>query len=175
MVLVRPRQQVFTQSGLAVIALMLPVLAVLYWLTIPAGTWLMVTVALLLVLAVIAYFVVIYRQAGILVSPSGVRESGFVGLRRHISQDEIKSMLLVSIYRGLTVDAEEQLFVIGSNGNTLLRMRARYWDHADILRVVGMLDAPATVITEPQTLDQFGSKYSALLFWFERRPRRSCD
>lgn len=170
--LLRPRRQVFTQSGLAVIALMLPVIAVLYWLTIPAGSWFIVTLALLIVLVVIGYFVVIYRQAGILVSPAGVRESGFLGLRRPILQEEIKSLLLVSIYRGLTLDAEEQLFVIGMDGTTLLRMRARYWDHDDIRRLVDLLDAPATVISEPQTLDEFGSKHSALLFWFERRPRR---
>ncbi|PPL19971.1 hypothetical protein GY24_03435 [Microterricola pindariensis] len=172
-VVVRPREQVFTQSGLAVTALLLPVFAVLYWLTIPAGTWHIVALAKLIAIVVIARFVVIYHRANIAISPTGVRESGFTGLRREIRMEEIESVLLVSLYRGATVDTEEQLFVIGKDGSTLLRMRARYWAHEDILRVADAIEAPATVISSPQTLDEFRREHSRLLFWFERRPRRS--
>ncbi|AMB59430.1 hypothetical protein [Microterricola viridarii] len=163
----------FTQSGLAILALLIPIFAVLYWLTIPSGGWLIVVLFKLIVIAVIARFVLIYHQAGVFVSPVGVRESGFTGLRRQIHANEIESLLLVSMYSGLTVDVEEHLFVIGHDGRTLLRMRARYWSHDAIGRVIDTLDVPATIIRDPQTINEFRREHSKLLFWFERRPRRS--
>ncbi len=153
-------------------ALLVPVFAVLYWLTIPSGTWPIVAVVKFLSVAVVAVFVVIYQRAGITVSRTSVQESGYLGLRRQIAADEIAKLLLLPIYRGLTLETETHLFAIGHDGRTLLRMRARYWSNEDIQRVADTLDVPATIISEPQTINQFRSEHPSLLFWFERRPGR---
>lgn len=165
----RPREQVFTQSMLAAAALLVPVFAVLYWLTIPSGTWLIVVAAKALVLVVLVLLGVTFYRTSVTVSASGVRESGFAGPRRDIPRDEVEYVLFVSFYRGHTLDTEQHLFIVGHDGSTLVRMRGRYWAVADMRRVIEVLGAPATTIDEPQSLNEFTRENASLLYWHERR------
>ena len=167
--ILRPREQVFLQGRLAAIALLLPFFAVLYWLTIPSGGWVGVLVAQVLTMLLIAGVAVLYRRASIEVSPAGVREFGLRGLHRRVPRDEVSSILQVCFYRGLSTDTELQLFVLGRDGSTVLRMRGRYWSATDMRTVIDALGAPATIINEPQTIDEFRQAHSSLLYRHERR------
>lgn len=168
-VILRPREQIFLQGRLAAIALLLPFFAVLYWLTIPSGAWVTVLVAQVLTMLLIAGLAVLYRRASIAVSPEGVREFGLRGLHRQVPREQVSSVLQVCFYRGLSTDTELQLFVIGRDGSTVLRMRGRYWRSSDMRTVIDALGAPATIINEPQTIDEFRQAHSSLLYWHERR------
>lgn len=165
----RPREQVFTQSMLAAAALLVPIFAVLYWLTIPSGTWLIILLAKALVLGVLVVLGMTFYRTSITVSSTGVRETGFAGPRRYISRDEVEYVLFVSFYRGHTLDTEDHLFIVGPDGNTLVRMRGRYWTAADMRRVIDVLGAPATIIDEPQSLTEFMRENASLMYWHERR------
>lgn len=165
----RPREQVFTQSMLAAAALLVPVFAVLYWLTIPSGTWLLVVVAKVLVVGILIYLGSVFYRTSVRVSPTGVRETGFAGPRRYIPRDEVEYVLFVSFYRGHTLDTENHLFIVGHDGDTLLRMRGRYWTTDDMRRVIEVLGAPATIINEPQSINDFMRENASLLYWHERR------
>lgn len=165
----RPREQVFLQGRLAAVALLLPFFAVLYWLAIPSGAWFGVLIAQVLTMLLIAGLAVLYRRASIEVSADGVREFGLRGLHRRVSRDDVSSVLQVSFYRGLSTDSEAQLFVIGTDGSTALRMRGRYWSTSDMRTVIDALGAPATIISEPQTIEEFQRTHSSLLYWHERR------
>lgn len=165
----RPREQVFTQTILAAAALLVPVFAVLYWLTIPSGAWLIVVIAKVLVVGALIFFSLIFTRAAIEVSATGVRESGFAGQHHRIPRDEVEFVLSVPFYRGHTLDTEDQLFIVGRDGKTLLRMRGRYWTTADMRRVIDVLGAPATIIDEPQSISEFMRENASLLYWHERR------
>ncbi|RZU66342.1 hypothetical protein EV379_2698 [Microterricola gilva] len=165
----RPREQVFTQTILAAAALLVPIFAVLYWLTIPSGTWMIIVIAKVLVVGLLVLFGSIFYRTSITVSAAGVRESGLGGLRRYIPRDEVEYVLFVSFYRGHTLDTENQLFIVGHDGNTLVRMRGRYWTAADMRKVLDILGAPATIIDEPQPINEFMRENAALLYWHERR------
>ncbi|HEY9425261.1 MAG TPA: hypothetical protein VIP54_10730 [Microterricola sp.] len=159
----------FTQSMLAAAALLVPVFAVLYWLTIPSGTWLLVVVAKVLVVGILIYLGSVFYRTSVRVSPTGVRETGFAGPRRYIPRDEVEYVLFVSFYRGHTLDTENHLFIVGHDGDTLLRMRGRYWTTDDMRRVIEVLGAPATIIDEPQSINDFMRENASLLYWHERR------
>lgn len=165
----RPREQVFTQTILAAAALLVPIFAVLYWLTIPSGTWLIVVIAKVLMVGVLVLFSLGFTRASIEVSATGLRESGFAGPRRRIPREEVEFVLFVRFYRGHTLDTEDQLFVVGHDGKTLLRMRGRFWKTADMRRVIDVLGAPATIIDDPQSITDFMRENASLLYWHERR------
>lgn len=164
-IVVRPRRYLYTQGTLTVIALLLPVFAVLFWLTIPPGTWPVVLLAALATIAVFARLVMIYRRAAVIASPSGVHESGFFGPRRRIERAEIGSLLYCSLYRGATLDTEEHLYVLGTSGRVLLRMRGRYWSADGIRRVVEALGLPTTGTSEPLTREEFARAHPGLRMW----------
>lgn len=168
-VILSPREQIFLQGRLAAIALLLPVFAVMYWLTVPSGTWVGVLVAQTLIVFLIVGLAVLYRRARIEVTPMGLREFGLRGLHRRISRDDISQVLQVSFYRGLSTETELQLFVIGHNGSTILRMRGRYWSNESMQTVIDAAGAPITIVGDPQTVEEFQCTHSALLYWHERR------
>ncbi|MEO6826629.1 MAG: hypothetical protein ABI255_02895 [Microbacteriaceae bacterium] len=175
----RPPAAVLREGVLAVLALTTPLFAVLYWLTIPFGSWPPVLLAHIAVLLLTLTGLVAYLATSIQIGPDGIRERGFFGQVSNIPLGCVASVLMVEVYRGSSQDTLPQLFLRGTDGRLLLRMRGQFWQREDMARVADALDAPvapmtapmATPMTGPVTISELRASHPRLLSWFERRPR----
>ena len=164
-----PHRSLFRQALLATIAFLLPVTAVLYWITIPNGPWIVVLVTHILASLAFAIASWSYFAVGVWVSPTGIAERGFFGRRSYHPASDIESILLVQTFHGST-ETVPQLFVCGLNNTQLVRMRGQFWSEADMRRVPEILDIPITEVAESLTPSELLQEYRSLLYWFERRP-----
>ena len=151
------------------LALFSPIFAVLYWLTVPEGTWLPVAVAQLGVTVVFGLGVVGFHRTGIWVDHSGITERGFFGRVDSYPAAEVGSILLLELYLGDALDTNAHLFVVGVDGRRLVRMRGQYYSHAAMDTVIEQLGAPVVRVSEPMTLRELNRARPELLYWFERR------
>ena len=71
--ILRPHRHLFSRGVVAVLALTTPVFAVLYWLTVPSGSWPWVLLAHVLTIAVLVLGVYSYFSTTITLGPEGVR------------------------------------------------------------------------------------------------------
>jgi len=170
-VVLRPHRDLFTRGLTAILALTTPVFAVLYWLTIPDGDWTFVLGAHVLVVLATIVGVYGFFSATITLRPDGVRERGFFGRTLLVRPGDVRSILLVRLYDGSTLDTLPQLFVTGEDGRVLLRMRGQFWSTEDIERVAEELDRPVTRPEDFMTMTQLSRTSPELLYWFERLPR----
>ncbi|WP_426623106.1 hypothetical protein ACPPVW_10680 [Leifsonia sp. McL0607] len=170
-VVLRPDRDLFARGLTAILALTTPVFAVLYWLTIPDGDWTFVLGAHVLV--VLATIVGVYRffSATVTLRADGVRERGFFGRTRLVRPLDVRSILMLRLYDGSTLDTLPQLFVADHDGQVLLRMRGQFWSAEDMERVAEELDRPVTRPEDFMTMAQLRRISPELLYWFERLPR----
>lgn len=151
------------------LALFSPIFAVLYWLTVPEGTWLPVVVAQAGVTAVFGLSVVAFHRTGIWVDHSGITERGFFGRVDSFPAASVGSILMLDLYLGDALDTNAHLFVVGVDGRRLVRMRGQYYSHFAMDTVIEQLGAPVVRVTEPMTLRELNRARPELLYWFERR------
>ncbi|MFC5929264.1 hypothetical protein D6T64_03135 [Cryobacterium melibiosiphilum] len=169
MQLLRAEASVYRTIGLGVLALFAPIFAVLYWLMIPAGTWLWVASAqLVATLACLAALLGAYR-AYVRVGASGLSERGILGHVSNVGVSDVASVILLDLYRSAALDTQPQLFVVGHSGELLMRMRGQFWTQEAMDTVVDELGAPVTRVPEPLTLLDLNRWKPGLLYWFERR------
>jgi len=166
----RPHRHVLTHGVIAALALTTPVFAVLYWLTIATGGWLAVLIAQVALLLLLALLILGYFGTAIQVSPTGVRERGFLGSIRRTSREAIDSILLIEVYRDSALDTRPNLFVCGADGAVLVRMRGQYWSRDDMELVADTLDLPVKTMARSLTLGELRRARPDLLYWFERFP-----
>ena len=169
----RPHAHLFTRGIVAVLALTTPVFAVLYWATIPAGPWPFVIGLHLLVVAATTVAVLAFFSTTIEFGPDGVAKRGFFGRTVVVRSGTVKSVAIVNLYEQSTLDTLPQLFVTGTDGRVLIRMRGQFWAVEDMERVAEELDVPVTRYVESMTLTELRRSSPELLFWFERFPRRA--
>lgn len=167
----RPYRSLFVRGLIALLALTTPVFAVLYWLTIPGGQWLLVLIAHVVVVGATVLGVRSFFGTTITLRADGVRERGFFGRTVLVRPADVGSIVLVQLYEGSTLDTLPQLFVTGTDGRLLLRMRGQFWPLADMERVAEELDVPVTRPEDSMTLTQLRRTSPELLYWFERMPR----
>ena len=167
----RPFRSLFVRGLVAILALTTPVFAVLYWLTIPDGPWAVVLVAHLLVIAATVLGVFAFFSTTITLRADGVRERGFFGRTVLVRPSDVGSIVLIQLYESSTLDTLPQLFVTGTDGRLLLRMRGQFWPLEDMERVAEELDVPVTRPEDSMTLTQLRRTSPELLYWFERMPR----
>lgn len=173
-VTVRVRRRLLSQGALAVCALVLPLLIALYWLTIPAGTWPWVAAAQGVVMVTVALAVIQYFRVSITATPTELIEHGFFGLTTHAPIERIGRAVLLEMHRSASAESQLQMFVLGHNGEVLLRMRGEYWSRSSINRIAAQLvTVPIEHVEHPVTLDEMQRTNPRMLYWFERRPQRS--
>lgn len=165
----RPRGRLLRHSAIAVLAFCAPILSVLYWLTVPTGTWLPVAAAQVVLMVLCALAFIAYRRTGIWVDDSGITERGFFGRVDSFEADEVGSILLLELYLGDALDTHAHLFVTGTDGRLLVRMRGQYYSHSSMDVVIEQLAAPVVRVDEPMTLRELNRARPELLYWFERR------
>jgi hypothetical protein len=166
----RPHRHLFARGVIAIFALTTPVFAVLYWLAIPTGGWPLVLVAHLLIVTATVLCVYSFLNVTITLGVDGVRERGFFGRVIRVRPGEVGAIMLVQLYESSTLDTLPQLFITGTDGQLLIRMRGQFWSLENMERVAEELDVPVTRPQESMTLAQLRRTSPELLYWFERLP-----
>ena len=165
----RPHGRLLLQTGLSVLALVAPVSAVLFWLSIPNGTWRPVLIAQVVLLSICALAYLAYTRTIIRVDAAGISERGFMGMVTNFSAEEIDSIVLLDLYQSGALDTQPQLFVTGADGRLLVRMRGQYYSRGAMDTVIDQLGVPVVRVPEPMTLQDLNRARPELLYWFERR------
>ncbi|KRC52070.1 hypothetical protein ASE16_03155 [Leifsonia sp. Root227] len=170
-VVLRPHAHLFARGIIAILALTTPVFAVLYWLTIPDGVWPLVLGVHIVVIAGTTLAVLAFFSTTIQLSRDVVRERGFFGRTVDVLPGSVGQVILVNLYEGSTLDTQPQLFITGTDGRLLIRMRGQFWALEDMERVAEELDVPVTRRADSMTLSELRRASPGLLYWFERLPR----
>ena len=165
----RPHGRLLLQTGLSVLAFVAPVSAVLFWLSIPSGNWQPVAIAQVVLLSICALAFLSYTRTIIRVDAEGISERGFMGMVTDFSTDEIGSVVLLDLYQSGALDTQPQLFVTGTDGRLLVRMRGQYYSRGAMDTVIDQLGVPVVRVPEPMTLQDLNRARPELLYWFERR------
>lgn len=167
--LLRPFAHLFRQGLLATVAFTLPIILVLYFMTIPDGPWQAVLATQIVATIVVVLASASYFTTAIWVDETGIAERGFFG---RLTEHPIES--IGSIVRAETfVDGANpvpQLFVCDHDGRQLVRMRGQFWSQESMDTVVQALDVPMTVVDSTVTTSELRTDFPGLLYWFERHP-----
>ncbi|SKA93112.1 hypothetical protein SAMN06295879_1621 [Agreia bicolorata] len=167
--ILRPIAQLHGQTRLVTAALLIPVFAAVFWFSIPRGTWPRVFVALLVVSAVYAAASFLLSRVSIRLAHDCVSERGFFTSNR-VASKRIESVLIITAYRGQSLETVPQLFLLDTNGDALLRMRGQFWSTDSIEAMAAAFDVPVKRIEEPLTRAELRRDYSPILYWFEHWP-----
>ena len=167
--MLRPHGYLLRQTTLSFLAFFAPVFAVLYWLTISRGEWFPVAIAQLAVVLIAALGILGFTRARIWVDDTGVSERGFFGRYTSFPIDQIGSVVVLDLYRSGAMDTHPQLFVTGTEGRLLVRMRGQFYSQAAMDIVADELGVPVVRVTDPMTLTELNRLRPELLYWFERR------
>lgn len=167
------RRRLLGQGLVAVFSLTGPILLVLFWLTIPDGTWPMVAAATVAVLLLVAYAVVQYFRIAVIVTPTRLVERTFFAGTRRIPVDKVARAVLLDLHRTLAAEPRRQLFVLDADGRVLLRMRGDFWSTRSIHDVAShLVTVPVEHVEDALTLEELQRTNPLMLYWFERRPLR---
>jgi len=164
----RPLPSVLRRAGVATLALLGPIFAVLYFLTVPDGAWPAILLAQVVVMAVLAVTALTYSRVAVWVGPDGITERGFFGSMTHLPTDDIGVILLVHTFHGGGADTLAQLFLCDLDGNQVIRLRGQFWSIRDMALVCETLGIPLTELAESVTTKELLTRYPGLLYWFER-------
>lgn len=168
----RPVAKLHVQATIAALAFFAPIFAVLFWLTIPRGTWVTVVIVLGVVVLLCAAALIGAQRSTIWVSQGTASERGVLGRTRHFVLADVHEVVMLDVYRGDAVDTYPQLFVTGHDGRTVLRMRGQFWTPEDMETLADELGAPVVRISDPLTMSELNHSRPELLYWFERRPTK---
>ena len=172
-VTVRVRRSLLAQGILALLALSVPIMIVLYWLTIPAGTWGWVIGAQLVLLVAVLIAAYRYTRVSITVTPTTISEVRFFGGVTRTKIADIDRVIMLEMHRTMASQSRLQMFVLNADGRPVLRMRGEYWTRNSINRIAAQLSSvPIEHIDHPVTLDELQTSRPEMLYWFERRPIR---
>jgi hypothetical protein len=165
----RPHGHLLRQTTLSILAFFAPVFAVLYWLTIPLGEWGPVAIAQAHVMIGAGIGIFGYLRTCIWVDETGITERGFFGRITNFSRDQVASVVVLELYQSGAIDTHPQLFVTGSDGQLLVRMRGQFYSRGAMETVADELGAPVVRVPDPMTLTELNRLRPELLYWFERR------
>ena len=169
-ILLLPYRHLFRQGLIAIVAFMLPVFIVLYFLTVPHGTWLPVLAAHVALTLLVAFASALFFTTHIRVSPEGLSERGFFGRTGAYRLDQIGSIVFANTVVGGNTESHPQLFVCDHAGRQLVRMRGQFWSKDSMDAVIATLDVPLTIVDETVSNEELHAAYPGLLYWFEKRP-----
>ncbi len=170
---VRVRQGLLAQGIAALLALSVPILIVLYWLTIPTGAWVWVLLAQFVVVVAVAVCTVRFLRVRVSVSATELIERHFFMGQTRIPIDTISRVVMLEMHRTMASQSRLQMFVLDKAGRPLLRMRGEYWSRNSINRIANHLTVvPIEHVDHPVTLDELQATRPEMLYWFERRPSR---
>jgi hypothetical protein len=165
----RPHGHLLRQTTLSILAFFAPVFAVLYWLTVPIGEWVPVAVAQGIVMILALTGIIAFLRTRIWVDDTGITERGFFGRVAPFDRQQVATVVILELYQSGAIDTHPQLFVTGSDGQLLVRMRGQFYSRDTMETVADELGAPVVRVPEPMTLTELNRLRPELLYWFERR------
>ena len=168
-VAVRPHPYPFQQWTIAILLLMAPIFVVLYWLTVPTGSWLPVAVAQAVLTLTFGLAVISYYLTAIWVDDSGLTTRDVFGRTRTFPLERIGGVVRLDLYRSGSLDLRPQLFLVDPDGRLLTRMHGICWADEAMDTVTTALGVPVSGGAEPLTLRDLSLSRPELLHWFERR------
>ena len=166
----RPNPMLFRQAIAALLAFAIPAFGVLYFVTVPEGTWLPVLLAQAAVSAAFLVATWSFFRVGIWVHADAIVERGFFGAVIRVPSGAIGSTVLVHTYYGGGAETVPQFFVCDDDGRQLVRMRGQFWSAENMATVRDTLGVPTSELTEGVSTKDILRHYPGLLYWFERRP-----
>lgn len=165
----RPRRSLGWSYGLALTALVVPLLAAELWILDPRKAWPIVAATAAMLGVVLGLAWVAYRRAHVSVSRYGIVERGFFGTTTTVAARDVARVLRLQLYRPNSLDTTDELFVVCRSGRGRFRMRGRFWDAPTMDLIAETLGVDETMRSEPVTLAELRASDPSLLYWFERR------
>jgi len=166
---VRPHAHILRQYTFALVASLVPLFALLYWLALSPVVWTHMLIGFVVTCLAWTLAYVGHNRAFIRVTDTAITERGFLGRTNVVPIDVVSSIIALELYRSGSLDTYPQLFVIDDEGNLLVRMRGQFWSRDDMEKIVDALDVPVVRVPEPLTLRDLNRLRPELLYWFERR------
>lgn len=168
----RPRRKLAARALIAALALLAPLLIVLYWLTIPRDTWMFVAAVQLglTVLAVVAVFGV--RRMCVTVTAAQVESRNLLGRVTAIDTSEISGVVLVNLYQSGTLDTLPHLYLLNAAGAVLLRLRGQVWPRSVLEALIDTLGVAVVRPPDPLTVAELGRLRPQLVLRCARRAAR---
>lgn len=149
---VRANRQVVLRAVIATLALVVPLVILLYWLALPVGNWPLVLAIHFTVSILITVGLVSLRRMWVRVSANGVQLRRLLGRVTHVPASEIASVLLVEIYLVGALDALPHLFLLDSSGEVSLHLHGQIWPHDSMEHILAELSVPVSRIPDPLTM-----------------------
>ena len=152
----RPRRILVARSIIAALSLSVPLLVVLYWLTIPRGTWIIVAGVQggLTVLAVVAVFAI--RRIRVTVTPHSLESRNLLGRVTTLGTTDIASAVLVDLYQSGSVETLPHLYLLDADGDVLLRFRGQLWPRSGLEKLIDTLGVAVVRLADPLTVAELG-------------------
>ncbi|MDJ0338492.1 hypothetical protein [Cryobacterium sp. PH31-O1] len=168
----RPREQLASRAIIAALALLVPLLIVLYWLTVPLDTWMFVAAVQfgLTILAVVAVFGV--RRMRVTVSAAQLESRNLMGRVTTIDASAITSVVLVNLYQSGTLDTLPHLYLLDADGEVVLRLRGQIWPRSGMEELIDTLGVAVVRPPDPLTVADLGRLRPQLVRRCARRTAR---
>jgi hypothetical protein len=164
----RPDNRLHAQWFTSVLALLLPIFAVLYVLAIPSGNWPAVLAAQLVLTALLGVGGASASLVRMTVGATGITSRNCLGRVRVVPFEQVGSIIRLDLYRG-TLHPQPQLFILSHDGELLLRMHGHCWPVETMEDMIRSIGAPVVRAAEPMTLLDLDRTHPELLSWIERR------
>lgn len=169
-VTVRPRRSLLTTAFVSLVLAMIPLFGVLYWFSFEHGSWLVVLIVNLLVVAVAVAALVRQLTVFSAVTVTELIGRGIFSPLIRVPLSRIASVDLVDTYVGQAPDTTTQLLVRDADGRRLFRMRGNFYPPGDLQRIASALPVETRTSTEPIAIGEFFRTYPGSAYWFEHRP-----
>jgi hypothetical protein len=166
---VRPSAYPFQQWTIAVLVLMAPIFSVLYWLTVPTGTWLPVALTQAVLTVLLCLGVLSYYLTAMWADASGLTKRDLLGRRHVFPVERIGGAVRLELSRSGSLSPQPPLFLLDTDGRLLTRMHVLYWPSEAMDAVTDALGVAVARDPEPLTLRELSRSRPELLHWFERR------
>jgi hypothetical protein len=175
MLTVKPRRALLGQGLLAAAMIVVPVFAVLLWLSRDSAAFVVVIALLVAAVLASAIWAVLFLRVEVRVTGDEIVRRTIWGRRVTIPLSKVSRALVLDLHRTMATQAHPQLFVLDNDERALVRLRGEYWGRHDMELLVGRLRAPVQRLQHPVTLGELQVTNPHMLYWFERKPSLRSD
>lgn len=165
---VRPRESLVRTGLVASVVGGVPLLAVLYWLSLVQGSWRRVLVVHVLAVVVLLLAWLRHRGSFAEVTRTHLIKQAFFR-RRVVEREQIASAIIVHTWRAGSSDAVPQLLIRDAAESTLVRFRGAFWSMEAMETIAHGLQVPVTIAPETMTLPEFYAEHPHSAYWYEGR------
>ena len=152
----RPRQRIVPRAIIAALALFVPLLLVLYWLSIPRQTWPFVLEIQCGFTALGVIFALGVSKISLTITAEGLSIRRLLGRQTHVAAADIGGLLLVELYQSGTIDCLPHLYVLDEAGEVLVRLNGHVWSRHTLESVIDEISVAVLRPPDPFTVAELG-------------------